>query len=80
MTTLVQLATCQCRTCKAGKKVTSQLGAAEHIGMSVKDFRAACRNGNGPRVFGPTEHRPRYAISVLDEWTHSRDDANRGAA
>lgn len=80
MTTLVQLTACQCRTCKAGKKVTSQRGAAEHIGMSVKDFRAACRNGNGPRVFGPTEHRPRYAISVLDAWVHDRDDAKAVAA
>lgn len=79
MSTFVNVIACQCSTCVASKKVASQRGAAEHVGMTVKDFRTACRNGNGPRVFGPTEHRPRYAISVLDAWVFNRDDA-KGAA
>lgn len=82
MSTLVQvMAPCACRTCAKGKKVTSQRGAAEHIGMTAKDFRAACRNGNGPVVFDPTERtRPRYAITQLDAWVHGRDDRKASAA
>ena len=71
---------CQCRTCSRGKKVTSQRGLAEHLGIPVKDLRAAIAAGNGPRQFNPTDRtNPRYVVSVGDEWAHGRDDA-RGAA
>ena len=80
MSTLVRIVDCPCSPCRRNGKVASQAGAAEHLGVSVKDFRAAVRSGHGPRQFNPTGRvNPRYAVSVLDAWAHDRDDTN-GAA
>ena len=67
------------------KRLLSQRAAASYCGLGVRTFRLMIAEGVGPRAFDPLNTRPRYAVSVLDEWLHERNDsqstkAERGAA
>ena len=62
------------------KRLLSQRAAASYCGLGVRTFRLMIAEGVGPRAFDPLNTRPRYAVSVLDEWMHERDDHRKAGA